>query len=552
MSLKITYTKILLVILLTSSASCFSQDLDWAITIGGVDWDKGKAIATDNFGNIYVTGEFQDTVDFDPGINTTNLISGGTQDVFISKFDSSGGLIWAKQMGGSQSTSWEQAHDIHLDDNGNIYVTGSFTGQPDFDPGIDTFYINALGSGVFTAFIWKLDEFGNFAWAKQLGGSLASESNSVAVDQNGNVYTTGFFDGIADFDPGIGTFNLTVNGYSDIFVSKLDSLGDFVWAKQIGGLSGEFGTAISAGVNGSVYISGSFNGTVDFDPGSGVFNLNSPVGEQEIFIAKLDSLGNFVWAKQIGGDVGYSLALDNNDNIYVSGYYDWNDISISKFDYLGNLIWTKQFGAYICYSIETVDNGNIYLTGQFFGTKDFDPGSNTYNMTALGGTDAYISKLDSLGNFIWAKQLGGTSQATQVESRSIAVDPFENVYTVGSFNYTVDFDPSSSTYNLSAIQSYDIYIHKMKPIGLSTLENSFENNFKIYPNPTENNLILEFGKVFKNLNLVLRNSLGQILDVKSARHINRMEIKIDEVSGVYLLEISDQKNQIAVVRIIKK
>ncbi|MCH2021984.1 MAG: SBBP repeat-containing protein [Saprospiraceae bacterium] len=552
MSIKITYTKILLALLLIFSNDCFGQNLDWAASIGGIGWDNGKSITTDNFGNIYVTGEFQDTVDFDPGINTTNLISGGNQDIFISKFDSSGNLIWAKQIGGSQSTSFEQANCIQLDENGNIYVTGSYMGQADFDPGNDTFYINALGAGVFTAFICKLDKFGNFVWAKQLGGTLASESNSIAVDQNGNVYTTGYFDGIADFDPGINTFNLVVNGYSDIFISKLDSSGNFVWAKQIGGVSGEFGTAISLGLNNSVYISGSFNGTVDFDPGSGIFNLSSPIGEQEIFIVKLDSQGNFLWAKQIGGDVGYALSSDNNGNIYVSGYYDWNAISISKFDALGNLIWDKQIEAHICYSIEAVVNGNIYLTGQFFGTKDFDPGSNTYNMTALGDTDAYICKLDSLGNFIWAKQIGGTSQTTQVLGRSIAVDPLENIYTVGSFNYTVDFDPSSFVYNLSAIQSYDIYIHKMKPTNLSTLENSFEDNFKIYPNPTEGNLILEFAKVFDNLNFVLKNSLGQILDVKSARNIKRIEIQVNEVSGIYFLEISDQKNQRAVVQIIKK
>lgn len=535
-----------------SPANCFGQDLDWATSIGGIDWDSGKSIATDNFGNVYVTGEFRDTVDFDPGINTFNLISGGNQDIFITKLDSSGGLIWAKQIGGSQSTSFEQANCIHLDEKGNIYVTGSYMGQADFDPGNNTFFITSSGAGVFTSFICKLDKFGNFVWAKQLGGTLASESNSIAVDQNGNVYTTGYFDGIADFDPGINTYNLVVNGYSDIYISKLDSLGNFVWAKQIGGNSGEFGTAISLGLNNSVYISGSYNGTVDFDPGSGVFNLSSPVGDQEIFIAKLDSQGNFSWAKQIGGEVGYALSSDNNGNIYVSGYYDWNDISISKFDALGNLIWAKQIGPYICYSIEVGANEHIYLTGKFFGTRDFDPGSNTYNMTALGDVDAYISKLDSSGNFIWAKQLGGTSQWTQVEGRSIAVDPSENIYTVGSFNYTVDFDPSSITYNLSAIQSYDIYIHKMNPISLSTLENSFEDNLKIYPIPTEGNLMLEFGKIFENINLVLRNTLGQILDVKSAHHISRMEIQVDEASGIYLLEISDQKNQRAVVRIIKK
>ena len=271
--------------------------------------------------DVYVAGDFLDTVNFGSGVNTTTLVTGGMQDIFVSKYDASGNLLWAKQIGGQQSSSFDQVNDIELDASGNLLITGSFTGKADFDPGTDTFYVNALGWGVLTSFVCKLNSSGDFLWARQLGGSLASESNALAVDQQGNVYTTGYFDGIADFDPGVGTFNLTVFGFSDIYVSKLDPQGNFVWAKQMGGSSGEFGTSIAVDQAGAVYLTGSFNGNVDFDPGSGVFNLYSPVGDQEIFVAKLDANGDFLWATQLGGETGYALTLDGLANVYVSGYY---------------------------------------------------------------------------------------------------------------------------------------------------------------------------------------------------------------------------------------
>ena len=177
----------------------------------------------------------------------------------------------------------------------------------------------------------------NFKWAKQMGGTEVGVGTSVTVDAAGNVFTTGFFKGTIDFDPGPGTYNLTVGGNTDMFVSKLDSSGNFVWAKQIGGnnsLDSVAGYAIAFDASGNIYTTGFFTGTVDFDPGSGIFPLSSILpGYLPSFVLKFDPAGNFVWAKQMGGEGtdwggGSSIAIDPAGNIYTAGIFQW----IADFD----------------------------------------------------------------------------------------------------------------------------------------------------------------------------------------------------------------------------
>ena len=166
----------------------------------------------------------------------------------------------------------------------------------------------------------------DLVWARQMGGSPPPNyvpgtpgmwASGVAVDGSGNVYTTGYFTGTVgtvDFDPGAGVFNLTSTGRSDIFVSKLDSAGNFVWVRQMGGSAA--GNDVAVDGSGNVYTTGSFSGTADFDPGAGVFNLTSAGGP--VFVSKLDSAGNFVWARQMGGTssaVGNDMAVDGSGDV---------------------------------------------------------------------------------------------------------------------------------------------------------------------------------------------------------------------------------------------
>lgn len=404
--------------LFSLKANAQAPDWLWAKGIGGINNDDGISIAVDGSGNVFTTGQFEGVGDFDPGLGVFQLTSTVETDIFISKIDSFGNFMWAKAIGGN---SFDIGNSIILDASGNVYITGSFNGIVDFDPdSLENF--NLTSSGLKDIFVCKLDGNGNFMWAKAMGGTSDDYGRSVAVDAFSNVYTTGSFKEIADFDPDSSTnFNLTSAGSGDIFISKLDWMGNFIWAKSMGGTEYEEGHSIAIDDFGYVCIAGYFSGTVDFDPDSlGIFNLNSE-GLTDIFISKLNNSGSFSWAKSIGGitnDKCYSIALDAFSNVYATGY--------------------------------------------FTGIVDFNPNAGTFNLTSAGD-DIFISKLDSSGNFIWGKAIGGTSGDRGL---SIALDAFGNVYTTGSFEGTTDFDPDSSgTFNLSSAGSGDMFISKLDSAG---------------------------------------------------------------------------------------
>ena len=159
-----------------------------------------------------------------------------------------------------------------------------------------------------------------FAWAAGMGGTTYYPDASglgIAVDASGNVYATGVFRGIVDFDPGPGTFNLTSSGGFDIFVQKLDASGNFLWARRMGGTDSDVGKGIAVDASGNVYTTGLFGGTVDFNPGAGTALLAS-AGSSDIFVSKLDASGNFLWAVSMGGtstDIGFGIAVGASGNV---------------------------------------------------------------------------------------------------------------------------------------------------------------------------------------------------------------------------------------------
>ena len=262
-----------------------SGDYVWAKTFGGTVADYGTSVAVDASGNIYTTGYFAGTVDFDPGAGTINLTSAGGTDVFVSKLNSSGDYVWAKTFGGISS---ERGVSVAVDSSGNIYTTGYFAETGDFDPGVGTQGLTSSGSD--DVFVSKLNSSGGFEWAIKFGGDGMDWGLSVAVDSSGNVYTTGYFGGTADFDPGVGTQDLISVSNFDVFVSKLNSLGGFEWAKKFGGFDYDTGRSVTVDTSGNVYATGNFGSTVDFDPGVGIQNFIS-AGGYDVFVSKLSPLG---------------------------------------------------------------------------------------------------------------------------------------------------------------------------------------------------------------------------------------------------------------------
>ena len=265
-----------------------SGDFQWARTWGGIDDDYGYGVAVDESGNIYTTGGFKNVVDFDPGDGTDEHTPSGDHDIFLSSFDPGGVFQWVRIWGGGGD---DHGTGVALDGAGNIYVTGWFDGTTDFDPGSGT--DEHTSNGYDDAFLSKFDSSGNFQWARTWGGEWNDPGNAVAVDDSGNISVTGWFDGTTDFDPGSGTDEHTAKGQTDIFLSKFNSSGDYQWARTWGADITDGGYGVATDDSGSIYVTGWFNGTVDFDPGDGTDEHTSNNGLADIFLSKFPPDGNW-------------------------------------------------------------------------------------------------------------------------------------------------------------------------------------------------------------------------------------------------------------------
>lgn len=458
-----------------------AQDFQWVKSMEG--WgggDAGAAVAVDAAGNLYVTGYFNGTVDFDPGPGTAIFSSGGNSGMFIAKYDPSGNYVWANGINvGGNGSNLSQGAGVAMDTAGNVYVTGYFSGAVDFDPGSGADILTAAGYA--DIFLTKYDNSGNYVWAKGMGGTASNQGRAVALDGAGNAYITGYFSGTVDFDPGSGMATLTTAGGNDIFLAKYDPSGSYVWAKSMGGTIADIGSGIAVdATTGNVYVTGYYTTAANFDTAA----LTS-AGGRDIFLAKYDNSGNYIWAKSMGGntsDLGSGVAVDGTGNVYITGGYtataDFDpgpdtaafttagttgagDVFLAKYDPSGNYIWAKSMGSILADqgSNVAVDKiGNVYLTGIFQGTADFDPGSGIDTITAVRAYDAFLAKYDSSGNYVWAKNLGGSGADYGL---GVTTDGAGNVYGSGYFYGTANYDPGSGTPTLTSRGDVDIFILKL-------------------------------------------------------------------------------------------
>lgn len=465
-----------LAVALGFTISTFGQaTFDWAKSFGGSFSDQANAITTDAQGNVYTTGFFADVVDFDPGPSTYTL--GSVGGIFISKLDAAGNFAWAKVVNGADHN---EGRAIAVDASGNVYTTGYFKSTSDFDPGPGAFTL--ANSGNEDIFVLKLDAAGNFVWAKSIGNTGIDIGNGIDVDAMGNVFVTGYYSNTVDFDPGIGSFNLTSAGSYDAFVLSLNTSGNFVWAKNFGGSGFDIAVAIKLDPTGNIHFTGSFETTSDFDPDAGIFNLVS-AGVNDIFISKLGPLGNLIWAKGIGSssyENTSAIVLDGLGNIYTTGNYqlagiDFDpgpgifmvnpgvgyDAFVSKLDASGNFVWAKAFngpGNELGMGIAIDNAGDVYTTGNFTGTLDFDPGVGTHTITALANEDVFISKLDASGNFLFAKSIEGTNSDY---ATGICIDALGNIISAGHIYGTADLDPYAAVLNVTPVGQNDAFVLKL-------------------------------------------------------------------------------------------
>ncbi|MBI4930778.1 MAG: SBBP repeat-containing protein [Bacteroidetes bacterium] len=413
----------------------FSQEWEWTKVAGGPAVDKITGIATDLTGNIFVTGYFDSIIAFD----STRLVSAGGTDVFIAKYDADGVLLWAKQVGGQNddyanaistditgncyitgfffiqgatttmgSTTITQAGDadifvskfnpsgnllwvrngggktedggfgIATDVSGNSYVCGYFSGTALFGN------TKITSVGYSDVFVSKYDAAGNLVWIRTGGGAYQDEAYAISTDVAGNCYLTGYFTGNATF----GGTALASAGYfdTDIFLIKYNPSGIMLWAKRAGGTANDIGYGIDVANNGQIFVGGVFYGTKSFGG-----NMLTRVSGSNGFLAKFESSGKLAWTRGTNG----------------TGLNEYRKVST---DAAGN-----------CYVAAAISQDVLF---------------GSINITSAGGKDACIVKYDQKGSLMWVLQGGGTEDD---EGMTISSDQAGNCYVGGEFNTNGEF-----------------------------------------------------------------------------------------------------------------
>lgn len=540
----------------------------WANKTGSTGSDAAIQSVADPKGSTYVIGRFEGTVDLDPGSVVRNFTSVGGRDAYIQKFNPSGQLVWVKTFGGSSS---DNASAITIDYYKNIYITGTYEGKIDLNPNAGV--SNQTSKGRTDVFVIKLDSNGFFYWGKSFGGIELETARGIDVDNSGGISVVGGFKGTVDFDPNTGVFNQSSNPTVHAgYIVKLNSMGSLTWAKTIKGSASVSVSAVESWNSGDIVCSGTFGGTADFDPNAGVVNLtsNSPLSNACIF--KLNSSGNLLWAKRIG-TTSYTeapdLAMDIQQNVYLIGTYSayntgdaFNPASYSllldvdpnsgvqnrtgtasanlyivsldkngfyRWDYTLKANFNTQIPSGVTgLNIETEICGNIYFTGTLTGTADADPGSNVQTISSPSGQSAAIlGKLNVNGLFLGAVTLGNTGST--ITAGHVSTDYYGNAYVTGNFTKTIDFNPSTSTFNLTSTNStsgtsstdgflgkYGVHqwaAREAAPDATVTLNEEImpegiNVSLKMYPNPAKEVLYIQSNETGK---LEIYSITGQLI-----------------------------------------
>jgi len=365
--------------------------VQWAKKAGGTSTDEGLGIAVDASGNCYVTGYFMGTASF----GSTNLTSTNGKNIFIAKYaTSNGALTWAKSV---SVTGDAEGAGIDVDAAGNCYITGYFRNTATFKTGL-----SLTASGGLDAFVAKYNTSGTCLWAKKGGGSGLDRAYGITVIKN-SLAITGYYESTGTF----GSTQLTSAGGGDAFVAKYDTSGTLGWAKSFGGSNTDYGHAVAMDTSGNCFVSGRFEIQALFQ----TTTLNS-YGSYDVFLAKLSNNGSLQWVKNYGGtNLDYTKSLILNkyyDAVYLSGAFavdasfdslsvssvtNSQDVFVAKVDTTGDVLWAIAGGG--LYDDDgngvAVDTfGGVYVAGSFYNSS---AAFGTVNVSGYGTYDAFSGKI---------------------------------------------------------------------------------------------------------------------------------------------------------------
>ena len=573
--------KILFFLLLPSLLFC--QTTDWVKSFGGTESDKGISIGTDSSGNVYISGYYNTSADFDQITLTNNNASGTNKENFVAKLDSNGNVLWAIP-GGNQSGGCcdDRALGMHVTPGGDVFITGTFW---------SSYYLGVRGApGTIdvpgsqrnahdNSLLAKIDTDGNPQWVIGFGGDNTSggcswpiydaddHSYDVKVDSDGFIYVTGFFSGYdADFDG----FTITNPEWGNDcqpmgYIGKLDSNGTWLWVDKFDGIKDQRGSRdnrLAIDQFSNIYVVGGFqdrgpNQVANFGP----FSLNSN-GEWDAFIFKMDKEGNWLWAEGIGSnktDRANSIAIDICDDIYITGEYrnpmvfsganasngsdtlshkQKRDVFIAKMNNQGEWKWAKRARSSATdkpYQMSVDRNKQVFLCGTSGDSLKFNDNL-TVTSQIPGDTtmSAWVAQLDgstNTGDWVWAK-LAGSDTDDDDRTNDICPDGFGNVYAVGFFEDLADFDGNILD---ASSRKKDIFVWKMSMTpGNFTYNNTFDTVYysEVVYNPLDTGIFIQSSYVVDGCDTLFVDSIiERKLGVKIIFDINNVGSATLSVDG---------------------
>lgn len=443
----------------------------WAMTNGGSFSDQIYGCTTDADNNVIVAGSFSSS---SLTFGTTVLTNSGQSDLFITKFDSAGNVLWAVSTPGAND---ERVTGCSADGSGNIIVTG-FYSDSTITFGSTVLTNSGPSADVFTL---KLDPGGNVVWAKSVGGFYDDYSRSCSANTNGEIVISGNYNSPS---MNAGSSVLTNAGGSDAFIIRYDSNGNQLWANTAGGSSQDYSYSCSIDASGNAYASGNFANSITF--GTTVFNT---IGMADVFAVKYDINGNIVWARSAGGTNSESCNACTNDA-----------------------------------------SGNLYLTGAF-GSATIYFGNTGINTT--GANDMFVAKYDSSGNFLWAKNTGGFGDDY---AYGIDVDPSGRVVMSGVFNSPSVVIGSSTLFNSGGFDM--LVVKFQAPVsGIDDVTENSHRAF-LYPNPAQGYFIFSLDAVYKNTELTISDLTGKLIYTANYRDQKVVGVNTSGLkAGNYIVKI---------------
>ncbi len=387
------------------------------------------------------------------------------------------------QIGG---TNGDFAYDVATDSLNDVYTLGTFTATVDFDPSIGIDSIVSNGGVNNDIFLTKYDASGNYIRTITFGNGSNEFARSLSIDSNDNVYITGIFAAIVDFDPTLADNSISTNGSFDVFVSKFDSAGNYLWTQTFGGAGYDnvFDSGIDSADN--IYLTGVFVNTVDFDT-TGLVDNRISVGGDDVYTIAFDPAGTYLWANTFGSassEQVWGITVDSLANVYIAGSFSTTvdfdpsvgvdslisngseDGFMSKYTSGGAYDFTYTFGGIAYDYIQTIyadPSDNIYIAGIFEDTVDFDPTIGIDNRVNPDTADSFTTRINADGSYLWTNVIEGN--ATQ-QPYGIAVDSLSNIYVTGIFTDTMDFDPAGTTNLIMSGGQLDAFVTKYTNGGL--------------------------------------------------------------------------------------